>query len=686
MIRDILMYMDRVFVSMNKHLPVYDLGLVLFRDNILCDKQIGPHVRNILLDMVARERRGEVVDRTALKNACSMLMRLGVSEDRNRDVPIRDVPNCSAMSGSANVVRAENREVYEQYFETQFLNQSAEFYRVEAERLLDENSASVYIRNAEARIKEEAERARNFLEPSTEAKIVAVLKETLIRQNMLTIVEMENSGMVHMLKNQRVDDLGIMFRLFSEVEGGLDCMLTCLSNYLMKQGSLLVAEGEGDQSKDPVQFVQSILELKDCYDKFILEAFDEHKLFRQRVASDFERFINQNQRSAEYLSLFIDEKLKRGAKGLSDAELEAVLDKAIVLFRFLSEKDVFERYYKQHLAKRLLFMRSGSDDTEKAMISKLKLECGCQFTSKLEGMFKDMGLSSTLHEEFRNYISQRDCDLQGVDLQVRVLTAVYWPITSAPGSGHLPINTAASFEIFKQFYNTKHANRRLALQPQLGTADLNACFYGAPKLLPTEQGGGSEDVTSSTNHQPGKARKHILVVSTQQMIVLMLFNQRDSWNFEELKAETEIPAKELIRALQALAVGKPSQRILCKEPHSREVEPNHVFTVNDSFASRCLRVRVQAVSTGRAEPEPERQEARARIDEDRNLEIEAAIVRILKARKQMRHNQLVAEVTEQLRRRFTPSPIVIKRRVENLIEKEYLTRSQQDRSLYIYQA
>lgn len=58
---------------------------------------------------------------------------------------------------------------------------------------------------------------------------------------------------------------------------------------------------------------------------------------------------------------------------MSEQEIEAVLDKAMVMFRFLQEKDVFERYYKQHLAKRLLLNKSVSDDCEKNMISKLKV-------------------------------------------------------------------------------------------------------------------------------------------------------------------------------------------------------------------------------------------------------------------------------------------------------------------------
>ena len=58
---------------------------------------------------------------------------------------------------------------------------------------------------------------------------------------------------------------------------------------------------------------------------------------------------------------------------MTEQEIEVVLDKCMVLFRFLQEKDVFERYYKQHLAKRLLLDKSMSDDSEKNMISKLKV-------------------------------------------------------------------------------------------------------------------------------------------------------------------------------------------------------------------------------------------------------------------------------------------------------------------------
>ena len=64
-----------------------------------------------------------------------------------------------------------------------------------------------------------------------------------------------------------------------------------------------------------------------------------------------------------------------------------MLDKVMMLFRYLQEKDIFEKYYKQHLAKRLLSGRTVSDDAERSLLVKLKTECGYQvpadFTSHL---------------------------------------------------------------------------------------------------------------------------------------------------------------------------------------------------------------------------------------------------------------------------------------------------------------
>jgi cullin 3 len=83
-----------------------------------------------------------------------------------------------------------------------------------------------------------------------------------------------------------------------------------------------------------------------------------------------------------------------------------VLDKTITVFRFLTDKDVFERYYKGHLAKRLLHGRSVSDDAERGMLAKLKVECGFQFTQKLEGMFHDMKISADTMQAYSAHLAK----------------------------------------------------------------------------------------------------------------------------------------------------------------------------------------------------------------------------------------------------------------------------------------
>merc|ERR1712038_664354 len=204
----------------------------------------------------------------------------------------------------------------------------------------------------------------------------------------------------------------------------------------------------GGVGQNAISYVQNLLDLKDRYDDFLAKSFNNDKYFKQVISSDFEYFLNLNQRSPEYLSLFIDDKLKKGVKGLSDAEVESVLDKSMILFRFLQEKDAFEEYYKRHLARRLLNQKSASDDSEKMMISKLKSECGCQFTSKLEGMFKDMTLSNTINEEFKGHISNTGLNMHGIDLTVRVLTTGYWPGHNQVPSINVPRIPAAAFDVF----------------------------------------------------------------------------------------------------------------------------------------------------------------------------------------------------------------------------------------------
>uniref|UniRef100_A0A2K5EXH8 Cullin family profile domain-containing protein n=1 Tax=Aotus nancymaae TaxID=37293 RepID=A0A2K5EXH8_AOTNA len=291
---------------------------------------------------------------------------------------------------------------------------------------------------------------------------------------------------------------------------------------------------------------------------------------------------------------------------------------------------------------------------------KLKTECGCQFTSKLEGIFRDMS---------------------GVDLTVCVLTIGYWRTQSATPKCNIPPAPRHAFEIFRRFYLAKHSDRQLTLQHHMGSAGLNATFYG-----PVEKEDGSEVGVGGAQVTGSNTRKHILQVSTFQMTILMLFNNREKYMFEKIQQETDIPEREPVRALQSLACGKATQPVLTKEPKSKEIKNGCLITVNNQFTSKLHRIKIQTVAAKQGESDPERKETRQKVDDDRKHEIEAAIVRIMKPRKKMQHNVLVVEVTQQLKAQFLPSPVVIKKRIEGLIEREYLARTPEDCKVYTYVA
>jgi cullin 3 len=156
--------------------------------------------------------------------------------------------------------------------------------------------------------------------------------------------------------------------------------------------------------KNPNKFVQEVLDMRLKYFKIVSESFGDDRRFSRTLKESFEHFINLDARAAQYLSLFIDEMIKNSSKDLSEDIADQKLDQVITIFRYLSDKDVFEDFYKQHLASRLL-MGKTSDDLEKSMIAKLKAECGHQFTSKMEGMFKNIDLSKEINEEFSKYLS-----------------------------------------------------------------------------------------------------------------------------------------------------------------------------------------------------------------------------------------------------------------------------------------
>lgn len=245
----------------------------------------------------------------------------------------------------------------------------------------------------------------------------------------------------------------------------------------------------------------------------------------------------------------------------------------------------------------------------------------------------------------------------GIDLNVSVLTTMSWPISETKPC-NLPASTVHCTTMFENFYFGNHDGRRIRWQTGLGMAELRANF-----------GGGTRTVDLS--------------VPSYAMCVLMLFNDCDQMTYQQIADATAIPGNELVRNLQSLSLAK--YRVLNKEPRTKEVNPDDVFTFNDDFTCRNRRIKIQMISAQR-ESETEKRQTRHRIDDDRKPLIEAAIVRIMKHRKVLEHNTLIVEVTTQLSSRFEPNPLDIKVRIESLVEREFLERQADKRQVYQYVA
>jgi len=661
MIRDILMYMDRNFVTQYKKVPVYEMGLIIFREKVSGHPRVKNHLLTLMLDNINAERRGEQVDRILLKHTVNMLAELGV----------------------------QGKNVYRECFEDQFLDHTRKFYQDESKQYISQNPCSDYLKKAEKRIREEKSRVENYLHESTMEKIQELCDEEWILVHYKTLIHMENSGCAWMFEHDKVTDLERMYALFCRVPQTLKEVQKVMMDCMCEAGRDVLNDPE--KVKDPVSFITAILHLKHKYDRFVKESFKESKDFQLALKQAFESFLNKDTRTAQYLSLYVDDQFRKGLKGMSsDADVDAALEQVVTVFRFLQDKDVFENFYKQHLSRRLLTGRSVSDEAERSMISKLKSECGHQYTSKLEGMFQDMKLSEDIMKQYKNSFTTGSSMARGgrpagsqsamsiassaIDLKVSVLTSGFWP--GPPGQPcELPQEVQECCSRFETFYLAKHTGRRLSWQPNHGWADLKA-------------------------HMPKS--KHELNVSTYQMCILMLFNQHAALTYQDIKLRTNIPAEELKRHFMSLYVN-PKAKILVRlgpDKEKKEPEDSDQFAVNPQFESKMLRIKVllvQLKSTpgqdgagGRAEGDPSApapgSDVPATVEEDRKHLVEAVIVRVMKSRKTLEHNQLVMEVTRHLTSRFQPSPTLIKQRVEKLIEREYLERSQGDRRVYNYLA
>lgn len=301
MIRELLMYMERVYVQKNDVENVYNVGLIIFRDEIVCHERIRSNLRQRLLSMVMNERKGQVIDHILIKNACRMLMVLGIND----------------------------RWFYELEFERPFLIESGAFYTLESEKFLPENGLIEYIKRVETCVNEEKERVRLYLDQSTEKRILDVVEEKMVKKDLQVLFEMENPGIFYLLKNMKTVVLRSMFEIVSRFDDGFCLFCDTVSKCLRQQGASLLNEYEG--STNAVSFIQKILDLKDLFDDCLqYESKRQHEteslnrpdkdyceLLKETIFKGFDHFWNSNSKSPEFLAFFIHDTLRKGCKRVS---------------------------------------------------------------------------------------------------------------------------------------------------------------------------------------------------------------------------------------------------------------------------------------------------------------------------------------------------------------------------------
>ncbi|KAJ1034670.1 hypothetical protein NDA13_000927 [Ustilago tritici] len=669
---EVLKYVDRVYVENHKVPSINRLGLEIFRDSVIRSAiyPIQIYLYSTLLTHIQIEREGSAISRSLVKSNVDMLADL---TQHKPGMPSNQDPS-----------------VYLTDFEPAFLQTSAAFYSAEADRWLDAGDAAKYLAHVARRLQEEADRVSVYLKPETSKPLQHLLEKNFLAKHLSTIIDMPGSGLVTMLDEDRKEDLGRMYTLFNKVSEGPQTLRLGLKSYIAAKGKLIndavtsqtAAQQDGPmqreaqddsakgKSKDKaadtdastpqaataIRWVQDVLEFKNKFDAILDTAFFKDTGCETSINEAFESFINSNKRAPEFISLFIDENLKKGLKGKTEAEVDEVLRKTISVFRFLHEKDTFERYYKQHLAKRLLQGRSVSDDAERGMMAKLKIESGHGYVAKLQGMLNDMKTSEETMDHFNKTIKNSHRPMPFA-LSVNVLTSTNWPISAQAPSCTMPDTLMEARRRFEEFYQSKHNGRVLTWHANLGNADVRVAF---------------------------KSRTHEINLSTFALVVLLLFDQTDATlSYSDIARATNIPDSDLQRTLQSLACAK--FRILTKTPKGREVNKDNTFAFNSSFTCPLARFKIQQIAA-RVETAKERKETNEKVEEERKNLIEACIVRIMKNRKTLGHNDLVQETITQLSARFQPTIPLIKKRIESLIEREYLERQQDDRGMYNYLA
>ncbi|KAK4586764.1 hypothetical protein RGQ29_023789 [Quercus rubra] len=633
-------YLDRYFIA-RRNLPrLNEVGLTCFRD--LVYKEFNGKVRDVVISLIDKEREGEQVDRALLRNVLYIFVAIGMGQ----------------------------MDQYENDFEAAFLKDTVAYYSQKASSWILDDSCPDYMLKAEKCLRQEKDGVSLYLHSSTEAKLLEKVQHEFLSVYATQLLEKDDSQCHALVRDDKVEDLSRMsgllfylsknkkrFRLLFKIPQGIEPVSSIFKQHVIAEVTALVkqAEDAANNKKDLVGlqeevFVRKVIELHEKYLAYV----NDYHTFRKALKEAFEVFCNMGvsgSSSAELLATFCDNILKKGSSGkLSDEDIEETLEKVVKLLDYISDMDLFAKLYRKKLARRLLFDESANDDHERSILMKIKQKCGGQFTSKMERMVTDLTLTRENQTSFEEYLSNNSHANPGIDLTVTVLTTGFWPSYKSFDL-NLPPELVKCVKVFREFYQTKTKHRKLTWIYSLGTCNISGKFE--PKTME-------------------------LIVTTSQTSVLFLFNSSDRLSYSDIMTELNLTDNDVVRLLHSLSCAK--YKILNKEPNIKTISPTDYFEFNSKFTDKMRRIKI------RLPPVDEKKKVIEDVDKDRRYAIDASIVRIMKSRKVLGHQQLVMECVEQLGCMFKPDLKAIKKRIDDLITRDYLERDKDNPNLFRYLA
>ncbi|XP_014471950.1 PREDICTED: cullin-2 [Dinoponera quadriceps] len=594
-----------------------------------------------------------------LRSSLVSLLLESIQADRNGEAqPATTDVICGVIQSFVRVEEYKLKgqlDMYQEIFEGPFLEASGEFYSREAWELLQQLDVTRYMERVTWRLSQEELRAHKYLHSSSVPKVRACCEDKMVNAQASWL----HTEAKIMIENERRRDLSLLYPLLKPLPSGLSPLVQKLTQHITQQGLQAIGPLQGENVY--TQFVESILDVHSKYSELIKDVFKADQSFVGALDKACSAVVNyrpvprQPARAPELLAKYCDSLLKKSAKAASESEIEEKLARSITVFKYVDDKDVFQKFYARMLAKRLIHQQSQSMDAEEVMIDRLKQACGYEFTNKLHRMFTDMSVSTDLNAKFTTTLREGDRENQlGIGFVVYVLQAGAWPLglPPSPGPFHVPQQLEKSVQAFETFYHAQFSGRKLTWLHHLCQGELKFNYL---------------------------KKSYLVTVQTYQMALLLLFEHCDAIQCREAAASLRLSHDQLVKHAASLVDCK----ILIKSTEG-ELEEDTVLTLNFDYYNKRTKFRVTGAIQRDA---PHDAEATHRsVDDDRKLYLQAAIVRIMKSRKLLRHNLLVQEVLSQSRVTFAPSIGMIKKCIEALIDKQYIERTANSADEYSYVA